>query len=127
MHVSPSLNLHQRLLPSSPPLSLLLMLLPLLFRAPTLPPQLLSLSFMSSSHPAPSPCFSQFPSPPYLPPPIPAFLASLLFLRIRESGSAPILINMGLHCVSECVFLLSLQVLEPLGSWCLRSGCLSYF
>ena len=75
MHVSPSPHLHQRLLSSSPPLSLLLMLFPLLFRAPTLPPQLSSLSLMSSSHLAPSPRFSQFPSPPYRPPP---FLLSLL-------------------------------------------------
>jgi len=31
---------------------------------------------------------------------------------------------MGLQCVSVCMFLFSLP--RPLGSWCLRSGCLSY-
>jgi len=37
-----------------------------------------------------------------------------LLLRTRESGSSPILLDMGLHCVSVCVFIFPLP--RPLGS-----------
>ena len=56
-----------------------------------------SLSFLLASHYSFSACFSPF-----------------LLIRIRESGSCLMLLNMGLHCVSVCVFLFSL--LRPIGS-----------
>ena len=51
------------------------------------------------------PASPHFPSPSYRPPTIPSLLASLhtLHLRIRESGSCPILLDIGLQCVSLCV------------------------
>ena len=57
-----------------------------------------------------------FPSPSYHPPTIPSLLTSLhsLLLRIRVSGSCPILPDIGLQCVSGCIFLFSLP--RPLGS-----------
>jgi len=56
----------------------------------------------------PHPSSLHFPSPSYRPPTIPSLFASLhsLLLRIRESGSCPILLDMGLHCVSVCMFAL---------------------
>ena len=58
----------------------------------------------------PHPASPHFPSPSYRPPTIPSLLASLhfLLLRIRKSGSCPILLDIGLQRVSVCMFLFSL-------------------
>ena len=41
-------------------------------------------------------------------------LCMSLLLRIRESGSCPLLLDMGLYCVSVCVFLFFFP--RPMGS-----------
>ena len=87
---------------------------PLLHLPPLLPLSLSlrasSFSFISSSYLSLSPDSLHCPSPSYYPPTIPSLVASLhsLLLRIRESGSCPILFDMGFHCVFVCCLLFSL-------------------
>ena len=82
-------------------------------------------AFCRRSYP---PCGSSLSS--YHPPNIPSLLASLhsLPLRIRDSGSCPILLDTGLHCVSVCLFLFSLtpgEIVPEIWVSLVSKGCFS--